>query len=90
MFTTTQLRILRHKHGISLKELECYCSFSAQYLSRLDLGQVKRTRKNEQALSEALEAIIVARKASALALEKSYQAVQGRLLQRMEVDSDEF
>lgn len=90
MFTTTQFRILRHKHGISLKELECYCSFSAQYLSRLDLGQVKRTRKNEKELSKAFEAIIAARKARAVELEKSYCAVQGRLLQTLEVDSDEL
>ena len=90
MFTTTNLRILRHKYGISLKELARHCHFSYQYLSQLDLGQINRTQRNEAKLDAAVEAVIASRKAKLVELEHSYQTCRGQLLYTLEVEADEL
>ena len=48
MAETTYLRAIRLKYGISLLELERHSSLSNQYLSALELGNAKRTERNER------------------------------------------
>ena len=90
MVTTTQLRVMRLKYGISLMELEQYCRFSNQYLSRLDFGLVRSTASNEQVLEEALTQIIAARRQSLDGLVKSFETHRGHLLETLEVEADEL
>ena len=54
MAETTYLRAIRLKYGISLLELERHSSLSNQYLSALELGNAKRTERNERLLCCAL------------------------------------
>ena len=81
MVTTTQLRILRRRHHISLKELHHHSGFSGQYSS---------TPRNGQALDHAFRAVIAARKAALEQLELEYEAHKGNLLQPLEVEADEL
>ncbi len=88
MIVTTQLRALRLKYGISLMELERHCSFSNQYLSRLDLGEARRTPYNEEMLSAAITAIIKTRQSDIDRLEQDFKLHRGHLLDILEVESD--
>ena len=90
MVTTTRLRILRLKYGISLRDLEKRCSFSNQYLSMLELGRVSSTSNNELALDRAIAALIESRKEALGDLERYYAAHRGHLLETLEVESDGF
>jgi len=86
MITTTRLRALRLKHGVSLMELERHCSFSNQYLSRLELGAAKQTPYNEKVVGAALTAIIESRKNCVAGLEQSVELHRGHLLDTLEVE----
>lgn len=90
MVTTTYLRVMRLKFGISLLELEQHCSFSNQYLSMLELGRVKSTSNNEEVLKGAIAEIIASRKQSLDALTQSFEAHRGHLLETLEVEADEL
>lgn len=90
MVTTTRLRILRLKFGISLLELEKHCSFSNQYLSLLELGRANSTRNNEKALDAAIAALIESRKEDIAGLEQCFEEHRGHLLETLEVEADEF
>ena len=79
MAETTYLRAIRLKYGISLLELERHSSLSNQYLSALELGNIKRTERNERLLRCAMEEVIASR-----------EQYQGRLLEAVEADSDEL
>ena len=54
MAETTYLRAIRLKYGISLLELERHSSLSNHYLSALELGNAKRTERNERLLCLSL------------------------------------
>ena len=88
MITTTRLRILRLKHGISLMELERHWSFSNQYLSVLELGKAKRTSYNEKVIGAAIAAIIESRKEDIARLEQGFETHRGHLLDTLEVESE--
>lgn len=90
MGTTTWLRAMRLKYGISLTELEKYGAFSNQYLSLLELGNANRTHNNEKALDAAIASLIKSRKAALADLEQCFEAHRGHLLETLEVESDEF
>lgn len=88
MITTTRLRILRLKHGVSLLELERHCSFSNQYLSVLELGKARRTPYNEKVIGAAIAAIIESRKEDIARLEQSFETHCGHLLDTLEVEAE--
>lgn len=90
MGTTTRLRAMRLKYGISLMELEKYGSFSNQYLSLLELGNANRTHKNETVLAAAIASLIKSRKEALADLERCFEEHRGHLLETLEVESDEF
>ena len=90
MAEMTRLRAIRLKYGITLLDLEQYSSFSNQYLSALELGNAKRTEKSEQALDRALSDIISSRERTLDGLEQTLRQYRGRLLETMEVETDEL
>ena len=90
MAETTYLRAIRLKYGISLLELERHSSLSNQYLSALELGNAKRTERNERLLCCAMEEVISSRERSLDGLRETLLQYQGRLLEAVEADSDEL
>lgn len=90
MAETTYLRAIRLKYGISLLELERHSSLSNQYLSALELGNAKRTERNEQLLRCAMEEVIASRERTVDELRRMLLQYQGRLLETVEADSDEL
>lgn len=90
MITTTNLRILRLKYGVSLMELERHCTFSNQYLSRLELGEANRTPYNEEVLGAAIVSLIKSRKEALAGLEQCFEVHRGHLLETLEVEADEL
>ena len=77
MAETTYLRAIRLKYGISLLELERHSSLSNQYLSALELGNAKRTERNERLLCCAMEEVISSRERSLDGLERNAAAISG-------------
>lgn len=88
MITTTNLRNMRLKYGISLMDLEKCCTFSNQYLSRLELGLANRTSYNEKILDAAIVALIESRREALDDLEQYFVAHRGLLLETLEVESE--
>ena len=81
MLRKTNLRALRIHHEISLMELEAASGLSNQYISRAELGEISPTSLLEEKLDAAIETVIVQRSARLAALERSFAACKGRLLQ---------
>ena len=81
----TNLRALRHRHGVSLTELADACGLSNQYLSRAELGLIPPTPRLEKQLMSAVETVIAHRASTSQALAKELQPLKGRLLQPVEV-----
>ena len=90
MAASTYLRVIRLKCGVSLLELERHSSFGNQYLSAMELGNIKRTERNEQLLCCAMEEVISSRERSLGGLRETLLQYQGRLLEAVEADSDEL
>lgn len=90
MVTTTCLRVLRLRHGISLAELARNAGVSNQLISRLELAGVHSTPHQEQRVAEALKELILQRRAALAELEKDFLADKGRLLEPLEVEADEL
>ncbi|MFQ9143014.1 MAG: hypothetical protein ACLR4W_12920 [Oscillospiraceae bacterium] len=90
MAASTYLRVIRLKCGVSLLELERHSSFSNQYLSALELGNIKRTERNERLLRCAMEEVIASRERTVDELRRMLLQYQGRLLETVEADSDEL
>ena len=78
----TNLRALRHRHGLQLTELADACGLSNQYLSRAELGLIPATPRLERQLMSALEVVISHRASTAQALERELKHLRGRLLER--------
>lgn len=78
----TNLRALRHRHGLQLTELADACGLSNQYLSRAELGLIPPTPRLERQLMSALEVVISHRASTAQALERELKPLRGRLLER--------
>ena len=81
----TNLRALRHRHGVCLTELADACGLSNQYLSRAELGLIPPTPRLEKQLLRAVETVIVHRSSTSEALKQELQPLKGRLLQPVEV-----
>ena len=77
----TNLRALRHRHGVCLTELADACGLSNQYLSRAELGLILATPRLEKQLLSALEVVISHRASTAQALERELKPLRGRLLE---------
>ena len=85
----TNLRALRLRHDIPLSELSAASGLSNQYISRAELGEISPTPRLEDKLGTAVEAVIGQRHKRLRALERSFAACKGRLLQREESVPDE-
>ena len=85
----TNLRALRHRHGVSLTELADACGLSNQYLSRAELGLIPPTPRLEHQLLRAMETVIAHRSSTSEVLKRELQPLKGRLLQSVEVDRRE-
>lgn len=79
----TNLRALRHRHGVQLTELADACGLSNQYLSRAELGLIPPTPWLEKQLLSALEVVISHRANTAQALERELESLRGRLLEKV-------
>ena len=79
----TNLRALRHRHGVCLTELADACGLSNQYLSRAELGLIPATPRLERQLLSALEVVISHRASTAQALERELEPLRGRLLEKV-------
>ncbi len=79
----TNLRALRHRHGVCLTELADACGLSNQYLSRAELGLIPPTPRLERQLLSALEVVISHRASTAQALERELKPLRGRLLEKV-------
>ncbi len=84
MTVKTNLRALRHRHGLRLTEFEAVSGLSNQYISQAELGRVQATERLERKMEAAVETIIVRRENELLFLKRDYQLYKGRLLQPME------
>ena len=79
----TNLRALRHRHGVCLTELADACGLSNQYLSRAELGLIPPTPRLERQLLSALEVVISHRASTAQALERELKPLRGHLLEKV-------
>ncbi len=79
----TNLRALRHRHGVCLTELADACGLSNQYLSRAELGLIPPTLRLEKQLLSAVETVIAHRASTAQALEQELKPLRGRLLEKV-------
>ena len=77
----TNLRALRHRHGVCLTELADACGLSNQYLSRAELSLIPATPRLEKQLLRAVETVIAHRADTAQALERELRPLRGRLLE---------
>ena len=85
----TNLRALRLRHDIPLSELSAVSGLSNQYISRAELGEISPTVRLEDKLRDAVDAVILRRRKRLSALEGSFAACKGRLLQPEEDVPDE-
>lgn len=77
----TNLRALRLRYDIPLSELSAASGLSNQYISRAELGELSPTPRLEDRLGLAMNIVIVQRHERLGALERSFTACKGRLLQ---------
>ncbi len=89
MVRKTNLRALRLRYEIPLSELSAVSGLSNQYISRAELGELSPTARLEEKLGAAVDAVIVRRSVRLGALERSYAARKGRLLQPEEENLNE-
>ena len=81
MERNTNLRALRLRYDIPLSELSAASGLSNQYISRAELGEISPTVRLEEKLGAAVDVVIVRRHERLSALEGSFAACKGRLLQ---------
>lgn len=87
---TTRLRILRLKYEIPLTVLAKTAGVSSQHLSRIEFATVRPTLRQEKRVAAALEGLILQRRTALAELEKDFLADKGRLLEPLEVETDEL
>ncbi len=80
----TNLRGLRQRHKISLRELAVNSKLSRQYISRAELGQIAVTPGLEKQMASALEAVIRNREERLRELKADYMTKKDTLLGREE------
>lgn len=81
MVRKTNLRALRLRYDIPLSELSAASGLSNQYISRAELGELSPSPRLEDKLGSAVTAVIVQRHERLGALERSFAACKGCLLQ---------
>ncbi len=86
MERNTNLRALRLRYEIPLSEMSAAAGLSNQYISRVELRVVSPTVQLEEKLGAAMDTVIIQRGVRLSALERSYAACKGRLLQPTEGD----
>ena len=89
MAQTTNLRTLRLRFAIPLSELSTASGLSKQYISQAELVETSPTAQLEEKLGAAMDAVIIWRGERLSALERSFAACKGRLLQPAEGDHNE-
>ncbi len=80
----TNLRGLRQRHKISLRELAVSSKLSTQYISRAELGQIAATPGLEKQMASALEAVIRNREERLRELKADYMTKKDALLGKEE------
>ena len=85
----TNLRALRLRYEIPLSEMSAAAGLSNQYISLAELGEISPTPRLEDKLGAAVDAVILRRRERLSALERSFAACKGRLLQPEEGVPDE-
>ncbi len=80
----TNLRGLRQRHKISLRELAVSSKLSTQYISRAELGQIAATPGLEKQMTSALEAVIRDREEGLRELKVDYMTKKDALLGKEE------
>lgn len=90
MYQPTYLRLLRLRHGITLRQLSTRAGISNQHLSRLELQEVSATSYQEQKMSAAVEKLIADSTAELEALTADYTKWKGRLLESVAGDSHDL
>ena len=85
----TNLRTLRLRYMSTLSELATASGLSKQYISQAELGETSPTAQLEEKLGTAMDTVIIQRVGRLSALERSYTACKGRLLQATEGDHNE-
>ncbi len=84
MALQTNLRGLRQRHKISLRELAVSSKLSTQYISRAELGQIAATPGLEKQMISALETVIRDREERLRELKADYMTKKDALLGREE------
>lgn len=90
MFLSTKLRIIRHRHKISLVELAAKAGLNHQKVSNLELAKRRASAHYEATLDSALASVIAERKIDVISLEQDYLKSKGHLLDPIEVEHDEL
>ncbi len=90
MFLTTRLRIIRHRHKISLVELAAKAGMNHQKISNLELAKQCASAHHEEMVDSALASVIAERKIDVISLEQEYLKSKGHLLKPIEVECDEL
>lgn len=90
MYQPTYLRLLRLRHGISLRRLSERAGISNQHLSRLELQEVSATPYQERKMAMAFEKLIADSAAELEALTADYTKWKGRLLESAKGDDNEL
>ena len=88
MIMMTRLRAMRLKYGVTLVEIEKAAGVCNQQLSRLELGNLPRTVRREERVSDAVASLIAVRKSSIAALEQDYLAAKEQVLGPVEVETE--
>lgn len=90
MYQPTYLRLLRLRHGITLRQLSKRAGISNQHLSRLELQEISATPYQERKMAMAFEKLIADATAELKALTADYTKWKGRLLESVAGDSHEL
>ena len=89
MSEQSNLYRLRCRYRIPLSELADAYGCSNQYVSCVELGKIRATRRLSEKMDRAMEALIANRKRELLLLEADFLHCRGRLLQAAEDESHE-
>jgi transcriptional regulator with XRE-family HTH domain len=86
--TTTIMRYLRQKHGVSLAELARCAGVSPQYMSSIELGEYPATDNAKHLAISAFERFIERRRECASQLAEDFAALRERLLDPADMERE--
>ena len=81
---TRRMRLLREKHGISVRELGRHCGISYQRLFQIELGEGSVTVHMKQHIEKAFSGLIASRQQELSALELDFEKYRSNLLDFVE------